>query len=121
MRVLQFTFKLLTIIGCWRPESWSSLYMRIIYDAYTIFMVILLYTFLVSQFMDIIWNVNNAEDFTENFYAMLASVVSCSKMLSLLVNRNNINTLTNILTKKPYKPLEIDEINIRYKFDRLIQ
>jgi hypothetical protein len=121
MRVLQFTFKLLTIVGCWRPESWSSLFMRIVYDAYTIFLVILLYTFLVSQFLDIIWNVHNTEDFTENFYATLALVVSCTKMLSLLVNQNNINMLTNILIKEPYKPLEIDEINIRYKFDRLIQ
>nr|XP_012230269.1 PREDICTED: odorant receptor 49b-like [Linepithema humile] len=59
-------------------------------------------------------------NFTENFYATLASVVSCSKMFSLLVNRNNINMLTNKLIKDPYKPLEIDEINIRYKFDRLI-
>lgn len=121
MRVLQFTFKLLTIVGCWRPESWSSLCMRIVYDTYTIFMIILLYTFLVSQFLDIIWNVENAEEFTENFYATLASVVSCSKMLSLLVNRNNINALTNVLVEKPYRPLEIDEIKIRYKFDRIIQ
>ncbi|CAL1676380.1 unnamed protein product [Lasius platythorax] len=120
MRVLQFTFKILTIVGCWRPESWSSLCMRIVYDAYTVFMIILLYTFLVSQFLDIIWNVESAEDFTENFYATLASVVSCSKMLSLLVNRNNINTLTNILVEKPYRPLEVDEMKIRYKFDRLI-
>lgn len=120
MRVLEFPFKLLTIVGCWRPELWSSLYMRVVYNAYTVFMVILLYTFLVSQFLDIIWNVDNAADFAENFYATLASVVSCSKMLSLLVNRNNINLLTKKLLKEPYKPLETEEINIRYKFDRLI-
>ncbi|XP_011640458.2 uncharacterized protein LOC105429287 [Pogonomyrmex barbatus] len=119
MRVLQLTFKILTITGCWRPQSCSSC-MRIVYDTYTIFMIILLYTFLVSQFLDIIWNVNNAEDFAENFYATLASVVSCSKMLSLLVNRDNINTLTNVLIEKPYRPLEMDEMKIRYKFDRLI-
>jgi len=120
MRVLQFTFKILSIVGCWRPESCSSYCMRIVYDTYTVFMVILLYTFLISQFLDIIWNVDNTEDFTENFYAALASVVSCSKMLSLLVNRNNINTLTNILIEKPYRPLDIDEMKIRHKFDRLI-
>ncbi|KAL6422685.1 hypothetical protein ACFW04_010728 [Cataglyphis niger] len=120
MHVLQFTFKILTLVGCWRPESWSSLSMHIIYDAYTVFMIILLYTFLVSQFLDIIWNVDNAEEFTENFYATLASVVSCSKILSLLVNRNNINTLANILVEEPYRPLDIDEMKIQFKFDRLI-
>lgn len=120
MRTLQLTFKILTIVGCWRPQLCSSFCLRIVYDVYTVFMIILLYTFLVSQFLDIIWNVDNAEDFTENFYATLASVVSCSKMLSLLVNRENINMLTNILVKKPYKPLEMDEIRIQNKFDRII-
>lgn len=120
MRVLQLTFKILTIVGCWRPQSCSSFYLRIIYDAYTIFIIILLYTFLVSQFLDIIWNVDNAEDFTENFYATLASVVSCSKMLSLLVNRKNIDMLTNVLIEEPYRSLEMDEMRIRCKFDRLI-
>lgn len=120
MRVLQLTFKILTIIGCWRPQACSSFCLRIIYDAYTIFMFVLLYTFLISQFLDLIWNVDNAEDFTENFYVMLSSVVSCSKMLSLLVNRKNINMLTNVLIEDPYRPLEIDEKRIRYKFDRLI-
>ncbi|XP_018403362.1 PREDICTED: uncharacterized protein LOC108780224 [Cyphomyrmex costatus] len=120
MHVLQLTFKILTLVGCWRPQSCSSLYLRIIYDAYTVFMIILLYTFLISQFLDIVWNVDNAEDFTENLYAMMASVVSCSKMLSLLVNRKNINMLINVLIEKPYRPLEMDEMRIRYKFDRLI-
>ncbi|XP_071631645.1 uncharacterized protein [Temnothorax longispinosus] len=120
MRILQLTFKILTIVGCWRPQSCSSSCLRIVYDTYTVFFVILLYTFLISQFLDIIWNVDNAEDFTENFYATLASVVSCSKMLSLLVNRKNINMLTNVLLEKPYKTLEVDEMRIRYKFDRLI-
>ncbi|XP_070518472.1 odorant receptor 46a-like [Cardiocondyla obscurior] len=120
MRILHLTFKILTFIGCWRPQSCSSFYFRIIYDAYTIFMIILLYTFLISQFLDIIWNVENAEDFTENFYATLASVVSCSKMLSLLVNRKNINTLINVLVEEPYKSLNVDEMRIQYKFDRII-
>ncbi|XP_025265984.1 odorant receptor Or1-like [Camponotus floridanus] len=119
MRVLQFTFKILTIIGCWQPESWSSC-MRTVYDVYTVFIVILLHTFLITQFLDIIWNVDNAEDFTENFYATLATFVSCSKMLSLLLNRNNIDTLTNILVEKPYRPLDIDEMIIWNKFDKLV-
>jgi len=120
MSILQLTFKILVIVGCWRPRSCSSFYLRIVYDLYTIFITMLMYTFLASQFLDIIWNVDNAEDFTENFYAMLASVISCSKVLSLLVNRKNIKMLINVLIEKPYRPLEMDEIRIRYKFDKHI-
>lgn len=120
MHVLQLTFKILTFVGCWRPESWSSLHLRALYHAHTVFMTLLLYTFLITQFLDIVWNVDNADDFTENFYATLASVVSCSKFLSLLLNRNSIHSLTNVFLEKPYKPSETDEISIRYKFDKII-
>ncbi|XP_032691308.1 odorant receptor 46a-like [Odontomachus brunneus] len=53
----------------------------------------------VSQFLDIIWNVNSPDDFTENFYATLASVVSCSKMLSLLPLYRNKTLFYTILVE----------------------
>ncbi|XP_011694238.1 PREDICTED: putative odorant receptor 85d [Wasmannia auropunctata] len=71
--------------------------------------------------MDLILTVDNADDFTENFYVTLAMVVSCCKMFSLLKNRNNIAELIDILMKKPCRPTEHDEIEIRQKFDNLIQ
>jgi len=58
-------------------------------------MIILMYTFLVSQFLDI---TRKVEDFIKNFYVSLASVVSCSKMLSLL-DQKNIIMLIHILEK----------------------
>jgi len=58
-------------------------------------MFILMYTFLVSQFLDI---TRKVEDFIKNFYVSLASVVSCSKMLSLL-DQKNIIMLIHILEK----------------------
>ncbi|XP_011050403.1 PREDICTED: uncharacterized protein LOC105143649 [Acromyrmex echinatior] len=30
MHILKLNFKLLTIFGCWRPDSWSSLHKRFI-------------------------------------------------------------------------------------------
>lgn len=120
MRVLQLTFKILTIIGCWRPQACSSFYLRIVYDAYTVFMVVLMQSFSISQFLDIFMNVDNAEDLIDNFYVSLTMIVSCCKMFSLIVNRKNINMLTNVLAKRPCRSLEIDEKRIQYKFDRLI-
>lgn len=121
MSVLTFTFKVLTICGCWPPNSWTSRYKCIMYDVYTIFIVLLINTFTLSQLMDLILNVDNADDFTENFYVTLAMLVSCCKMFSLLRNRGNITVLIDILMKKPYRPIEPDEIEIRQKFDKLVQ
>jgi len=121
MQVLKFTLKILTVVGCWPPNSWTSLCKRTIYNVYTISIILLLFTFMLPQLMDIVLNVNNANDFTDTFYIMLAIIISCCKMVGLLINRNNIGILTNILTQKPFIPLEADEIEIRQKFDKTIQ
>ncbi|XP_011705963.1 PREDICTED: odorant receptor 94a-like [Wasmannia auropunctata] len=120
-QVLEFTLKILTIVGCWPPNSWTSLCKRTVYNAYTAFVILLLFTFMLSQLMDVILNVDNTDDFTDTFYIMLAIFISCCKMVGLLINRKNIGLLTNILTEKPFIPLEADEIEIRHKFDRTIQ
>ncbi|KAM0734604.1 hypothetical protein ACS0PU_011423 [Formica fusca] len=122
MRILGFTFKILISCGCWIPNSWTvSFYKRLMYYVYTIFILLLINTFTLSQFLDIILTVDNPDDFMDNFYMLLAMIVSCFKMFSLLMNRSNIATLTDILTSKPCKPLESAEIEIRQRFDKLIE
>ncbi|KAL0116289.1 hypothetical protein PUN28_011247 [Cardiocondyla obscurior] len=121
MRVLDFTFKILTGCGCWTPNSWTSPCKRLLYRAYTIFIFVLISTFTLSQFIDLILIVDNADDFTDNFYMLLAMIVSCSKMSCLLINRNNIILLTDILQEMPCKPVEPDEVKIRKKFDKIIE
>ncbi|XP_032691307.1 odorant receptor 46a-like [Odontomachus brunneus] len=119
-RVLQLTLKILMIVGCWPPDSWTSFRKRTMYNAYTVFVILLLFTFMLAQLMDIIFNVDNSDEFADTFYIMLAMVISCCKMTGLLVNRKNIGTFTDILTEKPFIPLETDEVQIRRKFDRTI-
>ncbi|XP_070156645.1 odorant receptor Or1-like isoform X1 [Polyergus mexicanus] len=121
MRILDFTFKILTICGCERPESWTTPYKRLVYYVYTIFILLLIHTFMLSQLMDLIITVDNSDDFTDNFYMLLAMIVSCCKMFALLMNRNNIEILINILMKKPLQPIESDEMEIRQKYEKLIQ
>lgn len=121
MRVLDFTFTILTICGCWTPDSWISSYRRLLYYVYAIFIFLLINTSTLSQFLDLILIVDNPDDFTDNFYMLITMIVCCFKMSNLLVNRGSIAILTDILTKKPCKPVEPDEIEIRQKFDRLIE
>lgn len=121
MRILDFTFKILTICGCGRPDSWTTPYKRLVYYVYTIFILLLIHTFMLSQLMDLIMTVDNSDDFTDNFYVLLAMIVSCCKMFALLINRNNIDMLIDTLTRKPLQPIESDEMEIRQRYERLIQ
>lgn len=92
-----------------------------IYHMYTVFVFVLVNTFTLSQLLDIIFIVDNSDDFTDNFYMLLAMVVSSCKMFSLLINRNNIVMLMNVLMEEPCKPFNRDEMEIYYKFDKNIQ
>jgi hypothetical protein len=121
MPVMQFPLKILTVAGCWPPVSWSSLYKRTIYNMYTILVTLMLLTFVLPQIMDIIFNVDNPDDFAETFYVMLATVIASCKMLSLLLNRKNIRILTDALAEKPFEPLESNEMEIRQRFEDTIR
>ncbi|XP_011882823.1 PREDICTED: odorant receptor Or1-like isoform X2 [Vollenhovia emeryi] len=109
------------ICGCWIPDSWTTPYKRLVYHVYTIFIMVLIHTFMLSQLMDLILTVDNANDFTDNFYMLLAMFVSCCKMLTLLMNRSNIAMLIDILLRKPCRPVQSDEIAIQQKFDKHVQ
>lgn len=121
MRILKLNFKLLTIFGCWRPDSWSSLHKRVAYYMYTSIIIIILNTFVLSQLMDVILTVNNADDFSENFFILIAMFISCCKLFILLMNRKNIIMLIGILMKEPCRPSRSSEMEILYKFDESIQ
>ncbi|XP_067207856.1 odorant receptor 94b-like [Linepithema humile] len=121
IHVLDFTFKVLTICGCWRPKSWTSIYKRVAYRLYTILLILLTNTFVLSQIMDIILIADNPDDLSDNFCILLPMFITCYKMLSLLVNRKSIAKLTNILMEEPCRPLRPNEVKIQQKFDKGIQ
>lgn len=121
IRVMRVSLITLIIAGCWAPSSWPTICKRTVYNAYTIIVALLLFSFMVLQFMDIVLNVDNPDDFTDTFYVMLAMFIAFCKMLGLLVNRKNIEMFTDALVEKPFRPLEPDEIEIRQKFNDSIE
>lgn len=108
-------------VGCFRPPSWTSLFKRVIYTVYRLFIIIILYTFAFLQFMDIVLNVDNPDDFTNNLYMMLNISVSGYKLLIMWINYTNIATLINKFSEEPFKPLDSGELEICRKFDKLIR
>ncbi|KAG5336422.1 OR94B protein, partial [Acromyrmex charruanus] len=121
MHTLKLTFLIVVFVGCFRPLSWTSLFMRVIYNLYRLFIVTILYIFAFLQFMDIMINVDNPDDFTNILYMALNVSVSGFKLLIMWLNYNNVTTLITILNKEPFKPLDLSELKIRQKFDKIIR
>ncbi|XP_015432304.1 PREDICTED: odorant receptor 46a, isoform A-like [Dufourea novaeangliae] len=120
MTVLQPAFFLLTICGCWRPSMWTMRYKRVLYTLYTILVISFLHTFCISQFLNVILNVETADELSDSVYMFIANVLSCFKIITLLMNHNNIEMLCKKLNRKPCKPRNHEEAKIQRSFDNRI-
>ncbi|XP_024872652.1 odorant receptor 94a-like [Temnothorax curvispinosus] len=121
MRMLKFTLMICALAGCWQPLTWTSLFKHIIYKAYAMFLIFSLYIFLTSQFVNIILNVGNSDEFTDALYMMLTVLVAGYKQIYMWVDRKNVMVIINVLTEKPFAPYETHEVMIQEKFEKMIQ
>lgn len=80
-----------------------------------------MYSFTFTQFMEVVLNVNNPDDFTDVLYLMLSLFAACYKILNLWVNHESFVELIQDLTEGTFKPLVPIEIEIRRKFDKIIR
>ncbi|KAF7384153.1 hypothetical protein HZH66_012403 [Vespula vulgaris] len=119
MTILASSFMILSICGCWRPPSWSlSFYKRLAYNLYTIFVAFLVSSLSLSQAIGILVNEDDSSDSSDDIYIFFAELISCFKMLSLVVNRNEIVNLIGTLMQEPYEPSDDVETRIQVKFDK---
>lgn len=121
MHTLRWTYTLFTLTGLIPPSTWKYLWKRVLYNVYTIVVLLLLFSFETSLILDLVINVDNQDDFSENLYVTLVLFSSCCKAIVLLIYRGNIETLMGVLLEKPFAPVNNEEIEIRTKFEERIE
>ncbi|XP_011646575.1 odorant receptor Or2-like [Pogonomyrmex barbatus] len=115
MHTLPLSFALLTYTGYWRPIGLTSIKYWA-YIVYSIIMNFLLYSYAFCGLVDC-FIFKDLETFIEKF-SLCVSVVSVSfKVLNLVVNRDKIVSLTDMLLDKVCIPRNDHEMNIRRRFD----
>ncbi|KAL0116262.1 hypothetical protein PUN28_011239 [Cardiocondyla obscurior] len=119
--ILKHTLMLMMVAGCWQPLSWISSFKNILYNAYVLLLMLLLYAFAISQIMAIIVNTANPEEFTGVLYMMMAVFVGIFKISSMWISRKNIANIVNTLTERPFLPMIDDEVKIHRTFEKLIR
>ncbi|EFN79921.1 Odorant receptor 46a, isoform A [Harpegnathos saltator] len=121
MQILSFNFFIYSLSGVWRPISWSSNCAKLLYSAFTVFAVVPLYFFLLTQFMDIILVVDNIDDFTNNSLVLVGMISVCCKATVIVLRRKEIIGLVEMLLTEPCKPRDEDELAIQARFDKFIR
>lgn len=119
MRPMQYTLTVLAVAGCWQPAT--SLFKYIMYNAYAMLIILMLYTFSISQFMDLVLNVSNSDEFTETLYLLLIVLMACYKAIDMNLSHKNVAIIIKYLTESPFAPLDKNEKIIREKFDKIVE
>ncbi|CAL1676368.1 unnamed protein product [Lasius platythorax] len=75
----------------------------------------------MSQFMNIVLNVENSDEFTDSLYMMLTVFVAGYKQVYMWIDRKKVMVLINVLTEKPFAICEIREAMIQQKFEKMVE
>ncbi|XP_072761972.1 odorant receptor 4-like isoform X2 [Anoplolepis gracilipes] len=121
MQILSLNFLMYTMCGIWRPTEWSSNYAKLLYNVFTILIIVAMYFLMLTQFMDIILVIDNIDDFATNSLMFITIVGVCCKATIVVVRRNAIIDLVQMLLKDPCKPRNEAEVTIQMKFDKFIR
>ncbi|KYQ60701.1 Odorant receptor 46a, isoform A [Trachymyrmex zeteki] len=75
----------------------------------------------VAVIMNIILNINNFGEISDNIYMTLTVFIATYKITTMWIIKEHVITIINVLTEEPFKPSELCEIIIRQKYDKTIK
>ncbi|XP_025262357.1 putative odorant receptor 71a [Camponotus floridanus] len=116
MHTLPLSFALLTYTGYWQPLNLTP----IKYWAYTVYSVVMIFLLLSFTFCGLVdcFMIKDLETFIEKFSLFLSVLgVSC-KVMNLVLCRDKIIGLSNMLLTNFCVPRDNHEMDIQRKFDR---
>lgn len=116
MHTLPLSFALLTYTGYWQPLNLTPI-KHWAYTVYSIVMIFLLLSFTFCGLVDC-FMIKDLETFIEKFSLFLSVLgVSC-KVMNLVLCRDKIIGLSNMLLTNICVPRDNHEMDIQRKFDR---
>ncbi|XP_076634663.1 uncharacterized protein LOC143348394 [Colletes latitarsis] len=121
MDILSLTSRLLTVCGFSRPPSWKTPLKKFLYNFYSICLILIVQALVITEFLDLVFNVDNPENFSDNIYVTLEMIVIWFKMCSLLIKRKNIAILIDTFQRTPFATTDSQEIEIRTRFDKTVE
>lgn len=118
MHILPLSFALLTYTGYWRPVDWPLTSVKYwAYGVYSTLMIFLLHSFALCGLVDC-FMIKDVENFIEKFSLFLSVLGVCCKVMNLVLRRDKVIGLTDMLVKDICLPRDNREAKIQQEFDR---
>ncbi|XP_014207963.1 odorant receptor 4-like [Copidosoma floridanum] len=110
-------FVLLSLVSIWRPKKWSSSLAVTLYSLYTVVSLIVYYTFMISEILDIILLAENVQQIMENMIQLINITNVTQKSFSFLSKRKKIIRFIDMFFDDVALPQTPEEEAIQKKFD----
>ncbi|XP_019885150.2 odorant receptor 49b-like [Camponotus floridanus] len=122
MHILPVSFALLSYTGYWRPVHFPVNSLKYwMYNTYSVFMFILLQSFVFCGIVDTFVLSASLEEFIDKCYIFLTIFGIFCKVMHLFIRRKKIIDLDKMLLKDNCIPRDIEETLIKKKFDRHVR
>ena len=102
-------FGIFSVFGFWRPINWNSHFVVFFYSIFSAIMAFLIFTFTLSEMVDVFVTVTNLDEFAGNSFMMLSMINVCFKMTCVLRYRRKILNLIEELQDFPFEPQNLEE------------
>ncbi|KAK2576113.1 hypothetical protein KPH14_007446 [Odynerus spinipes] len=117
MHILPVSFALFTYVGFWRPVDWPRNSLKYwLYNIYTVFMVFMLCLYGLCGIGDAYAD-QNVNTFIEKFTLTISVLAVCVKVINIIIRRESVISLVNMLLEKNCLPRDSEEKLIQQSFD----
>ncbi|XP_043285616.1 uncharacterized protein [Venturia canescens] len=118
MRTLSLNFTIFKFCGLWRPLPWHTGWKFVFYSCYTVIVILLVSTFVVSELIELISSFDSAEEFAQGSFMLLSMIGVSGKVMVLLIKRQEIIELMDDLKNDVCEPRDGIEIQIQADSER---
>ncbi|NP_001310779.1 Odorant receptor 44 [Cephus cinctus] len=116
MRTLPVCFVIFKFWGLWRPSDYLS-WMKILYNIYSLLIVVIMYSFMLFEFIDVFINIKSIDDFTMNSFMLVTFTNACWRVAKILAGRGKILKVINLLTSDYCVAVDKREVEIKEGYD----
>lgn len=115
IQIAEFSFKILSLLGAWRPSTLTTRCRKRIYNFYSIASLIFQFFFSITFFINLCQNINDQEVYIENIFFFTTTFLLALKITYLKFCRQDIKCLINLILLKSSLPRNNEEVAIYKK------
>lgn len=121
MEAFNLILQMLSVFGIWMPVNYSTKLSKTLYTLYSLFLIPMPYLLAAGLMMRMTVSDISFDELTETLFMFLTTINACSKSINVLLRRQQVIRLANMLSFDYTKPANSEELEIYNYYNRFIR